>query len=200
MMTGAQRFELSRAVALAGFGILASFPCTAVSGQELVDVVSYFDAVSAERGAGLARKTKPVDVRPAEPGEVIVTIIKGEGKETESPPASPGDMVVRNRCPETGNEEILVAAAKFPQRYEGPVGEAAGDGWSTYRPRGIEMRFVVVAEEDGTFSFVAPWGESMVARPGDAIVQDKGNPSDTYRIAKAAFACTYEVISAPRAN
>jgi hypothetical protein len=53
---------------------------------------------------------------------VIVTVIKGEGKETESPPAGPGDMVVRNRCPETGNEEILVSAAKFPQRYEGPVG------------------------------------------------------------------------------
>ena len=32
-------------------------------------------------------------------------------------------MVVRNRCPETGNEEILVTAAKFPQRYEGPVDE-----------------------------------------------------------------------------
>ncbi len=154
--------------------------------------------VEATRGAGLARKTKPVDVRAAQPGEVIVTIIKGEGKETESPPASPGDMVVRNRCPETGNEEILVTAKKFSQRYEGPTGEADGDGWLPYRPRGIEMRFVVVAEEDGTFTFVAPWGEAMVARPGDAIVQDPKNAKDTYRIAKAAFACTYEVISDPQ--
>jgi hypothetical protein len=62
------------------------------------------------------------------------------------------------------------------------------------------MRFVVVAEDDGSFSFAAPWGETMVARPGDAIVQDVGNPSDTYRIAKAAFACTYEVIDAPQAE
>ena len=197
-MSGAARFELLRVVALAGFEIIASFPSAAVSGEELVDVVSYFDAAAVERGSGIARKTKPVDARAAEPGEVIVTIIKGEGKETESPPSSPGDMVVRNRCPETGNEEILVTAAKFPQRYEGPVGEQDGDGWSAYRPRGIEMRFVVVVEEDGTFSFTAPWGETMVARPGDAIVQDLKNPSDTYRIAKAAFACTYEVISAPQ--
>ena len=62
------------------------------------------------------------------------------------------------------------------------------------------MRFVLVAEEDGTFTFVAPWGESMVARPGDAMVQDPQNPSDTYRIAKTAFACTYEVISGPQAQ
>jgi hypothetical protein len=131
---------------------------------------------------------------------VIVTIIKGEGKETESPAANPGDMVVRNRCPETGDEEILVSAAKFPQRYEGPVGEPDGNGWSTYRPRGVEMRFIVVAEADGTFSFTAPWGETMVARPGDAIVQDLKNPTDTYRIAKAAFACTYEMISTAQAH
>ncbi len=113
--------------------------------------------------------------------------------------AEAGDWVVRNRCPETGNEEILVSAAKFPQRYDGPVGEPDAEGWSTYRPRGIEMRFVVVAEEDGTFSFIAPWGETMVARPGDAIVQDPANPSDTYRIAGAAFACTYEVTHSPQA-
>jgi hypothetical protein len=67
-------------------------------------------------------------------------------------------------------------------------------------PRGVEMRFVVVAEEDGAFTFVARWGETMVARSGDAIVQDLKNPSDTYRIAKAAFACTYEVISSPEGN
>lgn len=187
-------------LALVGFGVAAIWQAAGASAEETVDVVSYFRDAAVEHGAGLAKKTKPVDVRAAEPGEVIVTIIKGEGKETESPPASPGDMVVRNRCPETGNEQILVPAAKFPQRYEGPVGEADGDGWSTFRPRGVEMRFVVVAEDDGAFGFTAPWGETMVARPGDAIVQDLTNPGDTYRIAKAAFACTYEVIRAPVAQ
>jgi len=166
--------------------------------QETVDVVSYFQKAQSARGSGLAHKTKPVDVRPAKPGEVVVTIIKGEGKETQSPPAKAGDMVVRNRCPETGNEEILVAAANFSRRYEGPIGAKAKDGWSPYRPRGVLMRFVTVAEGDGTFSFTAPWGEKMVARPGDAIVQDLNNPKDTYRIAKAAFVCTYDILREPK--
>ncbi len=52
-----------------------------------------------------ARKTKPVDARPAKAGEVIVTVIRGEGNETTSRPAAKGDRVVRNRCPETGNEQ-----------------------------------------------------------------------------------------------
>ena len=80
-------------------------------------------------GDGLARKTKIVDVREATPGEVVVTIIKGEGKETQSPPAKAGDMVVRNRCPESGNEEFLVPSAKFAARYEGPTGPAGDGGW-----------------------------------------------------------------------
>jgi hypothetical protein len=178
-------------------GMAASCAGGALHAQDTVDVVAYFQRAHDARGAGLAHKTKPVDVRPAAPGEIVVTMIKGEGKETQSPPAKPGDMVVRNRCPETGNEEILVAAAAFARRYEGPIG-AAADGWLPYRPRGVRMRFVVVAEQDGAFAFIAPWGERMVARPGDAIVQDPDNPKDTYRIAKAAFACTYEVLRDPQ--
>ena len=47
---------------------------------------------------------------------------------------------------------------------------------------------------DGSFTFTAPWGEPMVARPGDAIVRSPQDPADTYRIAAAAFACTYEIL------
>jgi hypothetical protein len=157
----------------------------ALHAQEAVDVVAYFVRAQDARGTGLARKTKLVDVRPAKPEEVIITMIKGEGRETQSPPAKSGDMVVRNRCPETGNEQILVPAASFSQRYEGPLGAADADGWSPYRPRGIEMRFVVVTEKDGSFNFDAPWGEN-------------NNPKDTYRIAKVAFACTYEIVREPQ--
>ena len=53
-------------------------------------------------------------------------------------------MVVRNRCPETGNEEYLVSAAVFAVRYEGPIPGEVADGWKQYRPRGVEMRFVRV--------------------------------------------------------
>jgi hypothetical protein len=124
----------------------------------------------------------------------VVTVIAGDGKETQSPPAEAGDMVVRNRCGATGNEEILVKAAKFAQRYEGPIGPAGADGWLSYQPRGVEMRYLTLGPGEGPFSFTAPWNEPMVARPGDAIVQDPDNPRDTYRIAAAAFACTYEVV------
>jgi hypothetical protein len=158
------------------------------------NVHAMFDQAERDGRVGLARKTRPVDVRAAQSGEVVVTVITGEGKETQSPPAQPGDMVVRNRCPETGNEEILVSAAKFAERYEGPLGPADAAGWQPYRPRGIEMAYFVVRAADGTFTFTAPWGEPMVARPGDAIVRDPRDPADTYRIAAAAFACTYEIL------
>ena len=165
--------------------------------QEKVDIIAYFENARAEGRDGIARKTRTVDVRPSTPGEVIVTTIRGEGKETQSAPAKPGDMVVRNRCPETGNEEILVAAGTFAKRYEGPIGAAGLDGWVPYHPQGVPMRFVVVRELDGEFTFVAPWGERMIARPSDVIVQDVRNERDTYRIQKAAFACTYEVVRQP---
>jgi hypothetical protein len=51
-----------------------------------------------------------------------------------------------------------------------------------------------VREADGSFTFTAPWGEPMAARPGDAIVRSPQDPADTYRIAAAAFACTYEIL------
>jgi hypothetical protein len=60
------------------------------------------------------------------------------------------------------------------------------------------MRFVVVAEQDREFSFIAPWGEQMVARSGDSIVQDPNKTRDTYRVAKESFACTYEIIRNPQ--
>jgi hypothetical protein len=180
----------------AGFAVLLSSGQMSFA-QTPVDIYAFFQKASGVGGEGLARKTKTVDVREATPGEVVVTVIKGEGKETQSPPARAGDMVVRNRCPESGNEEFLVPASKFVSRYDGPTGPAAEGGWRPYRPRGADMRFVVVTEQDGEFTFTAPWGETMVARPGDAIVQDAQDPKDTYRVQKAAFTCTYEEIRSP---
>jgi hypothetical protein len=184
---------------VASLAAVAMFWCASMTShaQEPIDVIAYFEKARAEGRDGIARKTRTVDVRPSTPGEVIVTTIRGEGKETQSAPANPGDMVVRNRCPETGNEEILVAAGNFVKRYESPIEPAGVDGWVPYRPQGVLMRFVVVRELDGEFTFIAPWGEKMIARPGDVIVQDVGNAKDTYRIQKAAFACTYAVERQP---
>jgi hypothetical protein len=141
-----------------------------------------------------ARKTRPVDARKAKPGEIVVSMIKGEGKETHSRPAVAGDWVVRNRCPETGNEEYLVGADKFPSKYTETGAPAASEGWKEFRPVGKDVRFVIVGPEAGAFRFKAPWGEWMVARPGDALVQDPKDEKDIYRVAKASFECTYEVV------
>ena len=162
-----------------------------------VDIVAVFGKAASENRVGIAKKTKPVDGRPAKAGEVVVTIIKNEGVETKSKPAEAGDLVVRNRCPETGNEEYLVKANRVKDRYSEAKGAADKDGWQEYEPKGSDMKFFVVTAADGELAFQAPWGEAMKAIPGDTIVQDPANPKDTYRIAAASWRCTYNVTKAP---
>src|SRR4051812_760666 len=89
-------------------------------GADLMDIPALFATAQQEGRVGLARKSKLVDARPATAGEVVITTIAGEGKETQSKPAEPGDMVVRNRCEGTGNEEYLVKAAVPPAVCETP--------------------------------------------------------------------------------
>lgn len=159
---------------------------------EDVDMVAIYAAADQQGKTGTARKTRIVDARPATEGEVIVTVIAGEGVETRSKPAETGDYVVRNRCPATGNEEYLVKAAKFAERYAA-TGETLPDGWSAYTPTGQEMGYFLIPEGDGPYSFTAPWGEAMVARAGDAIVRNPADEKDVYRVAAASFDCTYEI-------
>lgn len=159
------------------------------------DVLALMREARAQGRVGLACKARLVDARPARPGEIVVTEIAGEGRETQSRPAAAGDMVVRNHSPESGNECYLVGAATFAERYEGPLGGEGG--WQLYRPRGRTLSYTILRPADGSFRFVAPWGETMIARPGDAIVQDPAKPADTYRIAAKVFARTYEIIEPP---
>ena len=182
------------------FSIPAVLLMTAVGSAQDFDAKAFMAEASEAGRVGSAQKTKLVDAKPAQVGEVIVTIIRSDGVETKSMPAEGGDMVVRNRCPETGNEQYLVKAASFAKRYSPALSEADPQGWRTYRPLGTPMQFVILTASEGPYSFKAPWGEAMVAKPGDAIVQDPNNPADTYRIAAAAFSCTYDVIEKPKAG
>lgn len=156
-----------------------------------------FDAAAAAGRVGSAQKSKPVDARAAKAGEIIVTTISGV-KETESRPAETGDMVVRNRSPETGNEEFLVTEKEFAERYRGVGGTVGTAGWNEYRPISPEMDFFIVSEAEGRFWFTAPWGKDMIAEAGDAIIQNPHNRSDTYRVAAKSFENTYVVRKAPR--
>lgn len=160
----------------------------------LDELLALMDRARAAGRVGLARKAKAVDVRAARPGEVVVTSIAGEGKETQSHPAATGDWVVRNRNPATGDEQYLVDADVFVERYLLVDQPPDAAGWRRALPRGRPVRYWLVPLEQGEFTFEAPWGETMIARPGDAIVQDPGSPSDAWRVAAAAFEDSYEVL------
>src|SRR5215217_6063751 len=175
----------------------ASLNCPLSASALDFDIQRFFGTAMDAGRSGLAEKTKLVDARPATPGEIIVTIIKAEGIETKSKPAEPGDMVVRNRCEQTGHEEYLVKAATFARRYGDPLTDADPQGWRAYQPTGAPTRYVVLRLDEGPFTFKAPWGEMQVAKAGDIIAQDPTSPADTYRIAAASFACTYTVTNAP---
>ena len=177
---------------------LCSLPLVSTSAlAETVDAVALFAKAKADGQVGLARKTKPVDARAAQPGEIVVTMIKGEGVETRSKPAEMGDFVVRNRCPNTGNEEYLVKATKFAPRYADAGKSPDSQGWKEYLPKGKDVYFWIVPAARSGFDFVAPWGEAMVAKSGDALVQSMDDEKDTYRVAASSFGCTYEVIKTP---
>lgn len=177
--------------------LLAALVASADTPLPTTDVLTRFAQAVAQHRVGIARKTKPVDARPAAPGEIVVTVIKGEGVETRSKPAEAGGWVVRNRCPATGNEEYLVKAAKFPTRYAAPRAPAGVEGWREFHPKGSDVRYYIVTDGDGEFSFTAPWGEAMVAKPGGAVVQTPSDEKDTYRVAAKTFACTYEIVQHP---
>lgn len=161
--------------------------------------VAYFTLAQQAGITGVAIKTKPVLARPAKEGEIITTIIKGEGVETVSEPAKAGDWVVQNICPETGNEEILVRKAKFSQRYntseKSEINLASyPSDYQPFTPKGIEMNYFIVPDSTPPFAMKAPWGELQRFQSGDAVVQSTKDNQDIYRIQKAAFECTYTIL------
>lgn len=194
-MNGIQMAPLVLSKTLLSLGLLL-MPVAASAFEDVPrkDQIALMAEVTKTNMAGVARKTKLVDARPALSGEIVITFIKGQGVETRSKPAEDGDWVVRNRCEETGNEEILVKARNFSSRYGDPLTEPDATGYRTFKPRGGNMRYFIVTDQMGAFNFRAPWDETMIALPGDAIVQVENDESDTYRVAAEAFQCTYEIV------
>ena len=168
--------------------------------RKLEDVVALMARARAKGLVGTARKTKPVDARQAHQGEIVVTAIKGEGKDEKSRPAKRDDWVVRIRCPETGNEQYLVSGYAFTERYRSTSGPMSAHGWRAFRPIAKDVRFHLLPSDTDPFSFVAKSGESVVARPGDAIVQDPRDETNVSFVTGASFSCTYDVVIAPGAG
>jgi hypothetical protein len=197
MLDAVRQLQARTAGALLAAVLTTSAMTETIADWNIDDVVALMERALIQGQTGTARKTKLVDARPAHIGEIIVTAIKGEGKETQSPPAKKGDWVVRNRCPETGNEQYLVTADRFNDRYRMTGSPVSAHGWREYRPIERAVRFHILPPGTAPFTFVAPWGEPMVARAGDALVQDPKNEKDVYRVAALSFACTYEIVGSP---
>lgn len=105
-----------------------------------------------------------------------VDTITSDGKETTNT-AEPGDIMLSG----PSQENYVIKAAKFAKLYQGEVG-------GTVVPE-QSPRQVAVYTGDQAISFQAPWGESMVMKPGDYLVKD--GDAGYYRIAKKEYEQTY---------
>jgi hypothetical protein len=189
----------SRAIAGAlGALLLPALALAQAPAQRTLDeVVALMASAKAKGQLGTARRTKSVDAREAHPGEVVVTAIKGEGTASQSRPARHGDWVVRNRCPETGNEQYLVAGISFGERFRQTGAPISAHGWREYRPVGSLVQFLVVPADTPPFRYVTAAGDTVLVKPGDTLVQSAKDESELVRIATAAFACGYNVVTPP---
>ena len=78
-------------------------------------------------------------------------------------------------------ENYVVKAAKFPKLYQGKLGDIIMPEQSP--------RLVSKYTGQQPITFTAPWGESMILKPGDYLVKD--GDQGYYRIAKAEYEQTY---------
>jgi hypothetical protein len=108
--------------------------------------------------------------------QMQVDTITGDGKETTNT-AEPGDIMLSG----PSQENYVIKSAKFGKLYQGEIG-------STVVPE-QSPRQVAVYTAPQAVQFTAPWGESMVIKPGDYLVRD--GDAGYYRIAKAEYEQTY---------
>ncbi|MBP9738996.1 hypothetical protein KBD20_04885 [Candidatus Saccharibacteria bacterium] len=125
-----------------------------------------------------------VQLRPATPGEKIITTLADGTVETENI-AGENDVIVTN----PGGEQYIIDAEKAGKRYE-PTDE---DG--VYRAKG--MARAIVNPTGQPIEITAPWGEKQFGNPDClvATVFDPDQPdeigSDRYIIGADEFAETY---------
>ena len=108
--------------------------------------------------------------------ETPVVTITSDGKETQNV-AQPNDIIMSG----PSKENYVVKGAKFPKRYQGEIGQ-------TVVPE-QGPRMVAAYTGKDMVNFQAPWGESMVLKPGDYLVKD--GDQGYYRIAKVEYEQTY---------
>lgn len=108
--------------------------------------------------------------------EQPVVTVTSDGKETQNV-AAVNDIIMSG----PSQENYVVKAAKFPKLYQGAVGKTVIPEQSP--------RMVALYRGPQAVTFTAPWGESMVLKPGDYLVKD--GDAGYYRIARVEFEQTY---------
>lgn len=125
--------------------------------------------------SGRAQGLPPMSYTVASEPQRVVTITS-DGKETENT-AAQGDVILSGPSSET----YVIKATKFAKLYQGKLGE-------TVIPE-QNPRQVARYTGEQTVTFMAPWGESMVLKPGDYLVRD--GDAGYYRIAQKEYEETY---------
>jgi hypothetical protein len=100
-----------------------------------------------------------------------------DGKETQNV-AAEGDIIMSG----PSQENYVLKAAKFPKLYQGKMGEVVIPEQSP--------RQVALYTGNQPITFTAAWGESMILKPGDYLVQESDG-QNYYRIAKHEYEQTY---------
>jgi len=108
--------------------------------------------------------------------EQPVVTITSDGKETQNV-ALPNDIIMSG----PSKENYVVKGVKFPKLYDGTIG---GVVIPEQGPR-----LVALYTGQQPITFTAPWGESMIMKPGDYLVKD--GDAGYYRVAKAEYEQTY---------
>lgn len=134
----------------------------------------YKPAEDITDASDLGKMTPMTFARNTVPGLRVVTIT-ADGKETENT-ANEGDVIMSG----PSGEQYVIKGPKFDKLYtENPDGTRIPE----QSPR-------QVSKYEGTeeITFTAPWGESMILKPGDYLVKDGDG---YYRIAKTEYEQTY---------
>jgi hypothetical protein len=146
------------------------------------DIAAKFDeALRADR-VRLYTKVGEFDIRPAVSGEQVESVIDGEHETVNT--AHPGDFVVHG----VKGEQYIITADTLRARYGEPLTAPDPAGYRRYPVKGKLYAFRYNGEP---IKFVAPWGEEMIANPGDYIGTHAIGSNQYWRVEKTIFAATY---------
>jgi hypothetical protein len=119
----------------------------------------------------------------------IVTTITKDGSIETTNLAKSGDIIMSGpSC-----EKYVLSPDNFCKFYEARSSNKKEEGDGVYVIPNQSPRFVAkYTHDDRCVTFTAPWGETMLLKPGDYLVKDIGGDGCYYRIAEAEFKETYD--------